>query len=71
MGKKYLYVAGDSFSVIGGNSIEVPHDEESIQHRRHLNDKESLKSWELTEESEKTKNYIKMHYKKNEIHNGM
>jgi|TARA_Y100001963_G_scaffold127491_1_gene180912 hypothetical protein len=53
MGKKYLYVAGDSFSVIGGNSIEVPHDEESIQHRRHLNDKESLKSWELTEESEK------------------
>ena len=53
MDKKYLYVAGDSFSAVGGNSIEDPYDEGTIQHRRHLNDKNSLKSWEVELELEK------------------
>ena len=53
MGKKYLYVAGDSFSAVGGNSIADPYTETDIQHRRHLKGQESLKPWQLEIEMEK------------------
>ena len=53
MDKKYLYVAGDSFSAVGGNSIEEPHDETIIQHRRHMDGLPSLKPLELEQEMKK------------------
>ena len=55
MGKKYLYVAGDSFSAIGGNSISMPYGESEIQQRRHMNELPSLKPYLLKEEMEKNK----------------
>ena len=53
MDKKYLYVAGDSFSAVGGNSIEEPYDETIIQNRRQRNGLPSLKSLELEQEMKK------------------